>query len=182
MTTAKPDSLLQINDQQRQAVDMVIAGRTDGEIATALKIHRTTVCNWRNRHAGFQGELNSRRAELRSAASERLHGLLVNAIGVLHDKLALKDSDGWRIALKLLGMFDNLLPPDGEADAGTILQSQIHGKMQEHKERRHRYMHLLDTLKEDEDPQVKYKLDCEAWDYAVNELLSEVAPDGNPAV
>jgi hypothetical protein len=66
--------------EQQNAIDLLIAGKTDTETASAVGVHRVTVTKWRNYDPWFQAELNRRRQEVWGAASERLRAMLPKAL------------------------------------------------------------------------------------------------------
>ena len=85
---------------QRNAIDVLILGGTDGEAATAAGVARQTVCDWRNHDAEFQAELNRARAALWSAATDQLRSMVPHALTVLAEALAERPDP--KIALDLL--------------------------------------------------------------------------------
>ena len=76
-----------LNDKQLKAIDLIISGKTDPQIAKSLAISRQTICRWRNHHPAFIAELNSRREALLSASADRLRRLTTNAIDVLEEEI-----------------------------------------------------------------------------------------------
>src|SRR6266511_762838 len=71
----KPLSLAQEN-----AIDLLVTGQTDGEVAAAIGVNRGTVWGWRHEHPIFQAELNRRRLELFNAPQQRLRTLAAKAV------------------------------------------------------------------------------------------------------
>ena len=51
-----------LNVEQLNAIDLLITGKTDQEVAEQIGKTRQTVCNWRRYHPVFQAQLNQRRA------------------------------------------------------------------------------------------------------------------------
>jgi hypothetical protein len=66
--------------EQRSAIDSLIIGKSDGEVAEALGLHRSTVWAWRTQHLVFQSELGQARGDLWRQAAERLRGLMLKAL------------------------------------------------------------------------------------------------------
>jgi hypothetical protein len=64
----KPDISLhlarELSVAQRRAIDLLVAGATDGEAAEAVGVTRQTVNTWRNRDPIFIAELNRLRRDL----------------------------------------------------------------------------------------------------------------------
>jgi len=82
-----PDKSRHLTAAQEVAADLVVAGKTDGEVAEAVGVTRQTVWEWRHRNPAFIAETNRRRKELWEAASERLRGLVARAVDVLAEDL-----------------------------------------------------------------------------------------------
>ena len=54
----------ELSVRQANAVDLLLAGKTDGEVAKAVRVTRQTVNEWRNGNTEFMAELNARRVGL----------------------------------------------------------------------------------------------------------------------
>jgi hypothetical protein len=65
--------------EQENAIDLLIAGNTDAEVAAAVQVNRTTVWEWRTRSPLFMATLQERRAELYRSVTERLRSGLGKA-------------------------------------------------------------------------------------------------------
>ncbi|MDR7520783.1 MAG: hypothetical protein QN123_14605 [Armatimonadota bacterium] len=95
---------------QEVAVALVLAGKTDGEAASAAGVTRQTVWEWRHHHPAFIAEVNRRRKEAWGAAAERLRGLLGRAVEVLADGLDAPDprvrQRAAGLVLQVLGLLD----------------------------------------------------------------------------
>src|SRR5688572_6363638 len=61
---------------QLNAIDLMVLGRRDADVARAVGVHRNTVGNWRRLDPRFQAELNRRRQEIWGASVDRLRGLV----------------------------------------------------------------------------------------------------------
>jgi delta 1-pyrroline-5-carboxylate dehydrogenase len=86
-----PDKSRHLTPAQEVAVALVVAGKTDREVAEANGVARQTVWTWRHYHPAFIAEVNRRRMEVWEAAVDRLRGLLVRAIEVLAEDLDAED-------------------------------------------------------------------------------------------
>jgi hypothetical protein len=67
------------NPRHSQAIDLLLTGMNDREVAAAVNVRRQTVCEWRHDPA-FQAQLDSRRRELWAPYIERLQSLLPRAV------------------------------------------------------------------------------------------------------
>jgi hypothetical protein len=69
--------------QQRNAVDLLAAGKNDTEAAELLHLSRTCITKWRLHDPVFQAALNVRRAEVWGSSLDRLRTLIPKALDVL---------------------------------------------------------------------------------------------------
>ena len=88
-----------LTPQHFQAIELLLQGRNDGEVATQVEVARETVNRWRNRNPIFMAELNRRRLDIWHATRERLRHLGARALDVLDDKLKAGNA---KVALALL--------------------------------------------------------------------------------
>lgn len=87
--------------EQLNAIDLLVCGEVDREVALAVGVHRTTVTNWRNKDPDFQAELNRRRKEIWSSSVDRLRSLLPVALDALEHELQ-HGKDRARVALEVM--------------------------------------------------------------------------------
>jgi hypothetical protein len=115
--------------EQRSAIDLLIVGRSDGEVAEALGRHRSTVWGWRTQHLVFQSELEQARGDLWRHAAERLRGLMAKAL----DNIAAAIDDGnLKASLELLravGIY-------GDAEINRIRDWRLESLIRQEAERR----------------------------------------------
>jgi hypothetical protein len=106
---------------------MMLAGKTDGEVAAAVGVSRQTVWEWRHRHPAFIAEVNRRRKEVWEAASERLRGLLTRAVEVLAEDLEGEDRRLRQQAavhlLRAVGLYGENHRPTGPTTAEAFEES-----------------------------------------------------------
>ena len=150
------DSLQQISQlsqQQRNAVELVLQGKADTQVAEALGVHRSTIFRWRHRHPAFCAELNSRRRELCEAARERFKGLLTKAIAAIEDELNLPSSkrhfDAAVFVLRMLGAEHNLHALEessGPADAASVVAEMMAERARQIMEHRLRDLPEIDRI------------------------------------
>ena len=99
---AKPDKVRQIlSIEQQNAIDMLVLGKSDREVAEAVGVSRQTVCGWRLYHPQFQAELNLRRRAVWGAAVDKLRSLVPKSLEILERELDRAD-DPAKIALGIL--------------------------------------------------------------------------------
>ena len=117
----------ELSVEQLNAVDLLITGQTDREVAATVGVTRQTVCGWRLYDPWFRAELNRRRREVWSAALDQLRQLLPRALDRLDRELD-DGQNGWRVALEVLklagvGSLPNLgdIGPD---DAVAVLDAE----------------------------------------------------------
>jgi transposase-like protein len=77
--------------KQERALELMLTGQTDTQIAKALGITRQTLYNWRNLDARFIRALGERRSILREQTQEELLELSHGAIRAVKAALASKD-------------------------------------------------------------------------------------------
>jgi Skp family chaperone for outer membrane proteins len=90
-----------LSSKQLMAIDMILMGSNDREVAESLGVGRNTVNKWRNHDEDFQAELNERRRELNEATQNRIRSLTQKALDAI--EYALERGDA-RIALEVLKM------------------------------------------------------------------------------
>lgn len=73
--------------KQENAIDMLVTGATNSEVAEAVGVNRVTVTRWRLYDPRFEAELNTRRKALWGSAVDRLRALLPRAIDALEAEL-----------------------------------------------------------------------------------------------
>ena len=76
-----------LTPQHLAAIDLLVAGKTLTETATALGVGRPAVSEWVNHRPDFQAHLNVRRQELWASITETLRSLVPEAVRVLQEEL-----------------------------------------------------------------------------------------------
>ncbi len=119
--TSQPAEEMQIDiellsDRQRAAIPLILAGRSDVEVAEQVGVARETICRWKSTNHFFIGALNAERISLWEAAEDRLLGLADKAVCVIEQEL---DKGNPKIALSILNLIGKQLQPcyehaDGE--------------------------------------------------------------------
>lgn len=114
------------NLKKMNAIDLLIQGLNDREVADKIGTSRETVTRWRNENPVFQAELNRRRQEIWGGACEKLRGLVSHAVDVLESELENGNSK-LKAAVEILkatGLYGNVPSPDGETNPDAILKKQ----------------------------------------------------------
>jgi hypothetical protein len=108
--------------EQLNAVDLLVTGKSDREVAEAVGVSRQTVCGWRLYDPYFQAELNKRRKEVWGASLDKLRSLLPKALEVVERELE-GGNNSLSAALKVLQMVNiaGLTRDVGSADPEEII-------------------------------------------------------------
>lgn len=125
----KADRTRQLSIEQLNAIDLLVQGKSDREVAEAVGVSRQTVTEWRNRNAVFAAELNRRRQEVWGAQVERLRQLVARAVDVLEQDLEQTDDPRLRQSaavhiLRCVGLYGASLEPTGPTDPEDIERQQ----------------------------------------------------------
>jgi transposase-like protein len=99
------------SEKQERALELMLRGETDTQIAKAMKITRQTLYYWRTQDARFMKALAERRSILREQTREELLELSHAATEAVRKALASKDE---RIQLQAAKMVLNMLKIDKE--------------------------------------------------------------------
>jgi len=127
--TEKDDGL---NERQMIALDLVVSGLPDSEIAKRVGVSRQWVNTWRNHDSEFIYELALRRQAMREMHQDSLNELIAGAIQVVKEALDSPDEKtrfkAAALVLKVSGMQGYMKPdkqPSKEEDVVSILSSAI---------------------------------------------------------
>ena len=121
---AKTDETRQLNIEQENAIDLLIQGTSDREVAEAVGVSRQTITEWRNHNSAFVAALNKKRYEIWGVQTERLRTLVEQAVDVLESDLSSEDMRLRQSAavhiLKAVGLYGVNLWPTGETLAQDV--------------------------------------------------------------
>ena len=92
-----------LNDKQLRAIDLLLAGYTDKEVAKQIGVTRQTVNEWKNKNEHFIVEYNKRKLELVKAARNKLLNLTFAAIETVKKEI---ENGNWKLAMDLLKTLD----------------------------------------------------------------------------
>jgi hypothetical protein len=107
---------------QLNAIDLLVTGKTDQEVADIIGVNRVTITKWKNYDIYFQAELNKRRKEIWGASIDRIRALVPKAMERLEKEV--DGENGWKVALeviKLAGIESKYIRNIGHEDADSIL-------------------------------------------------------------
>src|ERR671923_1246329 len=99
--------------EQENAIDLLLFGKPDREVAEAVGVARETVWHWRNEHPVFIAELNHRRRELWAEGHERLRGLVGKAVEVIEQAVCAGDLKAAVELLKIVKVHGGVGAPEG---------------------------------------------------------------------
>ena len=123
--TPKPLSI-----EQRNAIDLLILGKTDQETADTVGVSRETVWSWHHEHPIFMNTLERRRAEMSGSAGERLRSLMQKAIDNIAGLVETGDFDASIAVLKITGMYGGVVNVLSETDPEKIIKAKAEAQVQ----------------------------------------------------
>ncbi|MGV8025245.1 MAG: helix-turn-helix domain-containing protein [Anaerolineaceae bacterium] len=116
-----------LNKKQELAIELVMKGMTDNQIAERVGVSRQSVNTWRNQDMDFMQELQERRRVLRATHMERLLQMVGLAMEVVQQ--ALEEGDGQTklktamYVLKLAGLQDYAEKEQQESGKDALLEA-----------------------------------------------------------
>jgi hypothetical protein len=126
----KPDKIRQLSQEQMNAIEHLLLGKSDRAAAETVGVSRQTICEWRNHDPLFIAELNRQRSELWWAARERLKSLANRALDAVEVQLDSGDPKTSLAAAKyvlqgtrLLGETD--LPASGPMTPEDVIMNRL---------------------------------------------------------
>lgn len=118
MAKADKNGRRELSVEQQNAIDLLVTGKTDQEVAEAVGVARQTVCGWRLYHPVFRAELNKRRKEVWGASADKLRSLLPKALKAIEEELE-SGENRLKVALEVVKMagiqVNNVGPTDPDA-------------------------------------------------------------------
>lgn len=125
------DKIGQLKLEQDHAINLLLQGKSDREVAEAVNVSRQTVNQWQNHDAVFIAELNVRRQALWGSQLERLRSLVKKAVDVLESDLESQDLRLRQSAaihiLRCVSIYGMNLKPGGTEEAFTNLMRSLAG-------------------------------------------------------
>ena len=96
------ESASSLNDRQRMALELIVAGQRDIDVAKAVGVDRKTIYRWRQDEQ-FRAQLEQRRRELWAGVVDRMRALLEPSVEVLNEHLRDSlDRNRYRAAVSIL--------------------------------------------------------------------------------
>jgi DNA-binding XRE family transcriptional regulator len=133
---------------QEQALEMMLHGMMDGEIAQKVGVTRQTVNLWRNKDDNFRAKLSLRRLELWDVVKEKMADMYTEALGVLWKNLKSEDA---KIQMKAAIQIVNL----HDLKDNLITYNQMYLKMLEKMKFLDEICEMLETYKKERAPMEK---------------------------
>ena len=94
---------LELTVEQLNAIDLLVTGASDREVAEKVGVSRQTVTNWRLHNLAFQAELHRLRKEIWGNSKDRIMSLVPKAIDRLEKSLGDDtDRNGPKVALEVI--------------------------------------------------------------------------------
>ena len=114
----------QLTPQQETAIDLILAGKNDREVAESIGKSRSTINVWRNQDPLFMATLNNQRQQVRGSQLSRLNTLVSDAVDALQDGLHDEDIKVRIVAavhiLKATGVYGAEAPGTQKTDPAEI--------------------------------------------------------------
>lgn len=120
--------------RQLQAVEMLVNGYGDREVAETLQVHRVSVTRWRLYHLSFRAAMNRRRQEMWGSAGDRFRSLLARAVDVMEERLFSEDPREQIVAARaMLGLASrgHFSPGEEPEDHRGVLEQMARQNRQE---------------------------------------------------
>lgn len=114
-----------LNDRQRAALPLILAGATDAAVAEAVGVHRVTVTRWRLAHPAVRSALSSARQSAHRAAEQTRRVLYRKALDRLTREL---DEDGPKAVQVALALVGTPPPDPGPAESAEDIAGDVTAK------------------------------------------------------
>lgn len=93
-----------LSQKQLQAIELIMTGMTDKEVAEKVGVARQTVNEWRNHNPAFIAEMNRRRKAMYEASLNRLLRLTSKSLDAIEKEL---ENGNWKLAVEIMRMVFN---------------------------------------------------------------------------
>jgi Homeodomain-like domain len=118
-----------LSPEQENAIDLLILGKSDREVADTVGVTRETIWHWRHKHPIFIAELNCRRQALWAGAHERLRALVGRAVDVIEEAVGDGDLKTAIELLKAVKLYGEVGAPQGPSDPDVIIRQQAEAQV-----------------------------------------------------
>ena len=114
-----------LNEKQQQAIQLLLVGQTDQQVADAVGVTRQTVNQWKNQDPVFVARMNREKEELWQSYRQKLRSVVGQAIDVLvGDSLDVENRNLRKTAavhlLKSVGLYGKDLKPSGPTESQEV--------------------------------------------------------------
>ncbi|HSX79751.1 MAG TPA: hypothetical protein VLQ80_14415 [Candidatus Saccharimonadia bacterium] len=120
-----PDTSARLSMEQKNAIELLVQGRPDHEVAAAIGVARETICRWRLNNPYFMATLNQERQTLWEHAHQRLRGLVNRSIDILEHALSDGDVKAAIELLKIVRIYGEVPAPGGAVDPEQVVFDQV---------------------------------------------------------
>jgi hypothetical protein len=145
--------------EQENAVELLLTGKSDREVAEIVGVTRWTVQQWRTCHPLFMATLAQRRETLFSGAVDRLRSLLSQAMDNIAKAIEEGDVTSSFALLKATGVH-GFCPPTGEMDPQKLFDNIVMRLLAQEKIP-DKFDHLMDPLRNPEKDRRKAEIEAE---------------------
>jgi len=130
--------------EQLNAIDLLITGKTDKEVADVVGVNRVTITKWRNYDLSFQAQLNKCRKEIWNVSIDKMRALVPLAMERL--KKEFESENGWKVALEVI----KIAGIEGEQikDVGHDNSDKILNELAEKRTRDELFTSISDSTKQ----------------------------------
>lgn len=104
----------ELSERQHTAIELLLRGMGDQEVANQLGVDRGTVLRWRSKSIAFQRELDRQRRRLWEQSAGEIQSMVGPALSILRKQLA---SDDERIAIRAAAVLLRFATPSRLAPA-----------------------------------------------------------------
>ena len=122
--TSQAPTFKPLTPEQENAIDLLIMGKPDREVAECLGMARETVTRWRHEHPLFVAELNTRRRAMWAGAQERLRAPVGQAVEVIEQAVSGGDFKAAVELLKIVKIHGGVGAPEGPTDPEAVLRQR----------------------------------------------------------
>jgi hypothetical protein len=123
-TRPAPPTFPPLSRAQEQAIELLLQGQTESDIAVTLQLSCEAIQHWRHEHPVFLARLNQQRRLRWDAAHDRLRALVPRAIEVLEKAIAQGSVRAAVDLLKIVQLHGRVPTPSGPEDPHLVLWRQ----------------------------------------------------------
>jgi hypothetical protein len=148
-----------LTPEQENAIDALLTGKSDREVAELVGVTRWTVQQWRTSHPLFMATLAQRRETLFSGAVDRLRSLLNKALDNIAGAIDEGDVTSSFALLKATGVH-GFCPPTGQLDPQKTFDEIVLRLLAQEKIP-DKFDHLMDPLRNPEKERRRQAIEAE---------------------